>query len=248
MLLVARQRHLSKAPIQEALIDFRVALSPDFRVESFNALKIELAAQYPQIDEQHVSQSTFDVKGRTFSPTMSSLRGYLLKSADNRSIVQFRTDGFTFNRLPPYVSFEELMTEALPAWTRYVDVASPSIVTRVALRYINRLEYTEQTLELANVLEAPPKRPNGAPGVMTTFLSRISTHEPKSGIAVNLVTSIETPVSRPGVSVLIDIDAYKAGEFQTGRGALSRELEALRKVKNDVFFSTITEATAQQYE
>jgi uncharacterized protein (TIGR04255 family) len=78
-------------------------------------------------------------------------------------------------------------------------------------------------------------------------LTRISTHDPQSAVSVNLVTSIEAQVSQAGTAVIIDVDAYKAIQVLPGRDILSRELQLLRTVKNAVFFSAITEATAQRY-
>ena len=141
--------HLSNAPIVEALIDIRVKLSSDFDMIAFLPLRARLADKYPQVQEVSDFQLSTEWKPGTeprASGQVGGVRSHLLRSHDGRLVVQFRRDGFTFSRLSPYSSWEEVFSEAWLLWELYVETAKPLEVSRLAVRYINRLPLPD-TLE-----------------------------------------------------------------------------------------------------
>ena len=109
---MARQRPLSNAPIVEALIDLRVRLAPDFAVRKFNKIKA-VQETYPHIDERHQFEFGVQTANQEISTLLKDkgLCGYFYKSTDEKSMVQFRSDGFTVNRLHPYENWDDLSTE-----------------------------------------------------------------------------------------------------------------------------------------
>src|SRR5438552_19016624 len=113
-------RHLSRAPITEALFDFRVTLGQEFQTELFLTIRDRFRDTYPMLDEIRAFEARFEFKGGEAVPgqaNVSGLQGYLFKSADGKNVAQFRRDGFTLNRLPEYTSWEELCPEALRLWS-----------------------------------------------------------------------------------------------------------------------------------
>jgi uncharacterized protein (TIGR04255 family) len=94
------------------------------------------------VDEYRGLQATFGmIQGRGRPPVVQDLgfQGYFWKTSDEKTIVQFRVDGFTFNRLRPYTSWTELFPQALDLWHLYSRVSRPEVITRLAVRYINRI-------------------------------------------------------------------------------------------------------------
>jgi uncharacterized protein (TIGR04255 family) len=51
-----------------------------------------------------------------------------------------------------------------------------------------------------------------------------------------------------GTTVLLDIDAYRAGEYDVRDDRLLVDLEALHDMKNRIFFGSIEEAAARLWE
>src|SRR5437763_560177 len=99
--------HLSKAPIVEAMIDFRVRLQADFDVGRFKALHSQFQTQYPNVEEKKLVEHYFEqMQGKepVHNVKDHGVHGFFFRSPDNANIVQFRRDGFTFNRLEPYTS------------------------------------------------------------------------------------------------------------------------------------------------
>lgn len=186
--------HLSKAPIVEAVIDFRVKLPSDFKLEVFHPLRGRLAEDYPNVEEQQIiEQMVIQEPGQVaeVSTRLSGIHGHRLLSKDGRNVAQLRRDGFTFSRLNPYTNWEDVFGEAWRLWGRYAETAKPAEVSRIAVRYINRMLLPLPFSDPREYLNAPPVIAEGWPSNMRTFLSRIVLHEPENAISLNVIQALE---------------------------------------------------------
>src|SRR5262249_32303051 len=119
------------------------------------------------------------------------------------------------------------------------------MVNRIALRYINRLELPfHRGDEFSRFLTAAPEVPPGAPQNVSEFLSRVVTHDGDESTVI--ITQQLGPAETASV-VAIDIDAFKVGNFSTNPNELGRILEQLRILKNQAFFSLLTEDAVKLY-
>lgn len=247
--MVVRQ-HLTRAPITEALVDFRAAATKPLTDEA-GALRSELAERFPKVIE--VRQYEAGLELRPGEPPVSvgkdrGFHGYRFESSGREEIAQFRVDGFTYNRLRPYTDGERVLSTALDLWKVYVKVAAPHVVSRVALRYINRLELRLTKLEdLGRFLTSVPQHPPGATGALESHLTRAVVAGPEAGASAIVTQAVEKGVQADTLTVILDIDAYRVGTFETAPDVLRPILESLRALKNAVFFGTITEATVELY-
>ncbi len=247
---MAQPRHLSNAPITEAIVDFRVKLPQDFQVEQLSSLKEKLAGGFPTMKKLRVFETRFGLQeGKPVASTTkeSEIRGLRFASEDGHNVAQFRIDGFTFSRLKPYTSWDKVFPEAHELWNLYLETASPESVTRIAVRYINRLDIPQPVTELTQYLTAPPTIPAGVPTLLSGFLTRVVVHEEESGITANITQSLERDPSNR-VTIILDIDVYKGQNFETSDTGISLIFQKLREMKNRIFFSSITEQTAELFE
>ncbi len=131
---------LKNAPIIEALIDIRVKLDSSFEVEKILSIYDKIKTKYPEKQKQQISQVIFgiDEKNQEKSP-IKKINGFRFISEDKKQILQARLDGFTFSRLKPYKSWDELKKEAKRLWDFYKEIVKPLAIKRVAVRYINNL-------------------------------------------------------------------------------------------------------------
>ena len=248
---MAAIRHLDRAPITEALVDFKATLPDDFPVEKLGSVGSQIRSDYPTREEQKTFQAffRFGEKG-TFEATSDAakevgLRGYLFRSQDGRRVVQFRRDGFTFNRLTPYTTWDEVREEALRLWDVYREVAQPGRVERLALRYLNRLTIPPRG-HLGTYLEVTPPVIPGMPSHLGSFLMRLSSVDPESLYLSNVTLALEQDATDPARSVIIlDIEAYTGTGLGLSREELLPILERLHVMKNETFFGCITEETAR---
>lgn len=243
--------HLSNAPIAEAVLDFRVKLPSDFKLDVFQPVRTELAPEYPRFEEQQIVEQMFKQEpgsAAEVSTRFSGIHGYRLLSSDGTNVVQLRRDGFTLSRLNPYTSWDEVFTEAWRLWCLYLEVAKPVEVSRVAVRYINRMLFPLPFTDPGEYLKAPPMTTEGWPKEMTSFLSRVVMYEPESDITVNVIQALEPQISPEGpVALIFDIDAYQDVSLQPADGTIKERFGKLRLMKNQVFFSGLTPKAIDQF-
>lgn len=244
-------RHLKNAPITEAIIDFRVKARSDLRPEDFAAVKDRLSNRLPKVQEMRGLQATIQVqKGQGQPPVVQDLglQGYFFKSEDEKVIAQFRIDGFTFNRLRPYTSWEDIFPQAMELWRLYIDSAKPAAVMRLAVRYINHIPLPAETDKFENYLRAAPVIPSELPQYVSSFLTRVTIHNPEDAIAAHVTQALQPSSDAQRLTVILDIDAYKEAEFSLEDPAIEPTFNQLRAFKNLVFFNSVTEETLRQFE
>jgi uncharacterized protein (TIGR04255 family) len=248
---MATPRHLSRAPITEAVIDLRCRVDSAFDVNSFRNL--ETAIGYPvvkpiQLFEFHMKQEAG--KEPENSQVNHVLIGWRFTSADGKQVAQLRKDGFTFSRLAPYTHWAEVFAEASRLYPLYLECAQPGEVTRPAVRYINRMPLPEAEVgDFSPFLTAPPTCPTDRQVVLNGFLTQVQVHDPVTGISATITQTIQSGGDSPGfVPVILDLDVYETRSFPPDAKTILARFDALRETKNSYFFSSITEKTAALFE
>lgn len=242
------KRHLPNAPIKEAMIDIQVALPERAKIEALNSNYARIAGQYPK--HETLQRGEFGLHSNEGEPTRltigHSVVGYRFTSGDGRCVAQFRTDGFTFSRLEPYDTWEEMKGEAARLWKIYAESVSPNPITRVATRYVNLLKLP-LNIELKEYLTAPPTVPEGLNQELSSFLTRIEIREPSTG-AHGILTQALEGVREDHAPMVLDIDVFIARQFDPQDGEFWHCLDQLRDFKNTVFFESITEKTVEHFQ
>lgn len=231
------------APITEALLDIRVKLPAQIDLTRLATFHDAVKDRYPLKRERASWQSGFQLTLGTGPEMLQSSGGpdgYLFTSADGRQIVQTRLDGFTFNRLKPYDKWATLRDEARELWQQYVQIASPEVVTRLALRYINRIEIPLPLRDFKEYILTTPEIAPKIPQGLASFFMRLVIPEPKTQ-TVAVVTEMMEPIadSSKALPLILDIDVFREAAFDVNDG-LWETFESLRNLKNDIFFKSIT--------
>jgi uncharacterized protein (TIGR04255 family) len=248
---MAKQRHLPHAPITEALIDIQVL--PRDGLE-FSGLQEAIGtAEFGYYVKSPITEGTFgfmlSADGRQPQATAESAPiGLRLHSHDEKYVAQCRVSGFTLSRLPPYEDWKELTTEAKRLWATYTKGLSPQKVTRVATRFINNLQLPmDSGASYQKYLNKFVDVPNETPQAVASFLQSFQLVDVEIDARVNLTLALDNTPPGERVPVILDIDAFKVANFDPPSQNIWDTLENLRQLKNQCFFGTITEATAELY-
>jgi uncharacterized protein (TIGR04255 family) len=249
---MAEVRHLNNAPITEAIIDFRVKLPSEFKVETFLELKKTIGDRFPEVQERNLFSSQLRIKkGEPQPPSAeyNGVQGYFFRPEDNKKVAQFRIDGFTFSRIKPYTNWEEMFDEAIELWGMYRRIAQPEAVTRLAVRYINHINIPLPVDDLSKYFTASPKIPDNIQGIISGFLSKVVVYDLEMDVATNIVQALDKS-AKPDkhITVVLDIDSFKTGNFNVNNGEMWEIFANLRNIKNQVFFNSITDETARLFE
>jgi uncharacterized protein (TIGR04255 family) len=233
--------HLTNAPITEAVLDIQVQLPANARLGHLEAMHRDIRDRYPNRRTRHRLEVNIKLEGEMPIATPPKEDGYLFQSRDGKRIVQARLDGFSFNQLKPYDTWEALRDEAKQLWARYVDIARPEIVKRIALRYINRMDLPLPFTDFSDYVRIAPEIAPGIPQGVQNFFLRLEIPYPSGALAI--VTETLQPPADPAqartLPLILDIDVIRIEDSNAPFVDIWEKFEELRKIKNDIFFSTI---------
>lgn len=246
---MAIKRHLNNAPIIEAIIDFRTKLPATFEVTRFSSLKQMLNESYPQMEESRAFETGVKVKGKQIQQILEDkgLQGYLFRSGDGKNVVQFRQYGFTFSRLKPYTNWQDVLREAKRLWKLYVNEASPDIITRIAVRYINQLDIPLPIHDFKEYLTSPPVVPEGLPQDVSHFLTKVTICDERLDIMAHIIQVLGKSSKPEHIAIILDIDVFKQRETGFKELEIWQTFKQFRDLKNRIFFDSITEKTARLF-
>lgn len=233
------------APIIEAVVDIDCDLPPDLEITSLaEAAGEALRDDYPKFRKKLLQEHIFTKKGED-PPEIKvneGLGALQFISSDDKQLIQFRPNGFSFNRLAPYHSMNDYFAEIERGWQLFLKLANPIVVRKLSIRMINRipLPIIDDRLELQNFLKIYPKLPEtGSPLSLLGFLDQHRALDNETGNHVNIVKTTENP--RDGkLPLILDIEAFYPCQLDPNDWKPLRDrLDSLRSLKNRIFRNTI---------
>jgi uncharacterized protein (TIGR04255 family) len=244
---MAKQRHLSKAPITEALMDFRVTLPPETRrIEHLAALGEKYKDLYPEKKDIHEFAYKVEFGASDKDEKSSKHLGFRFANAQNTQVIQATLGGLTFSRLHPYQEWSKLRDEAKRVWQGYAEHVRPENITRLAVRYINKLSLPGPHVDFDDYLNYAPVVPKALPQSLGGFFSRIIVPDAKGECTAIITQQFQPSEKLSEIAVILDIDAFREKVFADER-EMWETFEALKNFKNLIFFDSITEKCAKLF-
>jgi uncharacterized protein (TIGR04255 family) len=155
-------------------------------------------------------------------------------------VFQAQLNGFTFSRLAPYESWNRFCAEARRLWQIYRDCLKPAEVTRLAVRYLNRLDLPGEHVEIKDFLLTAPEIAPGLPQTLAGFFMQLQLPIEDLRCKVLLNETIVEPVKSGTVSVVLDIDLFRTENLPQDEESIWNLYEQLHVKKNDIFEACIT--------
>lgn len=260
-MLRAMNKRYRNPPIQEALCEFRFAPSRDWDLTIPGKLHNEVIREYgAQPQEQRVLQATLKTS-EDGSPEMQAheeIAKLMLINGDGTRMIGVGRDIVSVHMMEPYQTpnspeksgWKEFQPRIKQALNAYWHVAAPLGVTRIGVRYINRISVPERVSSIKSYLKtlvkcAPPDI-GDFPGTMNNMTSRV---EYNCGNNVTLVLSqyLIRPESAP-LNFFLDIDVIwnTSGEPITPEGAHTKT-DLLKQQENEVFEALITNKAREHF-
>jgi uncharacterized protein (TIGR04255 family) len=237
---------LLKAPIIEAVLDIDCDMPPTFDLAALETGSREaLKDNYPQFRKQFVQEHKLETKPDS-PPTTSfrlGIQSLQFMQQDGKQLVQVRAQGFSFNRLAPYTSLDDYLTEIKRTWNLFRSIAAPVQIRTVRLRYINRilLPTVGGKVNLDNYLRVGPRLPDENRLTFTGFLNQHTAIERATGNEV-VITLTTQPYENEKLPLILDITTKSSGPAEVENWAwLSATIQALRDLKNSVFRNTLNQ-------
>lgn len=233
--------HYGKAPITQALIDIQVQCDPLTDLAVLAAPPPEIAADYPGMRPVFDGRATISLNPGDDPKFETKQIGYSrIGTADHRYVLQARLEGLTVSRIEPYTRWENLRDEFMRIWKWYQATVKPHAVTRLAVRYTNRLDLPLPFSNFNEYLCTRPEIGASLPPTVSGFIMQLQIPMPElPGMAV-LNEAIIPPVRDDTVAVLLDIDVAQSDKLSTD---FSDQLELLHEKEYALFEGSITDKT-----
>lgn len=235
--------HLPRAPIAEALLDIQVVLPKSVTISDLEKLQGFFQDQLPLKKPRSSGAIRIEIKGGALEPAISTSAapdGFFFSSSDSKQVVQARLNGFSYSRLNSYNTWEAFRDEARALWSMYTKIAAPESITRIALRYINRIEIPLPIKDFKEYILTTAEIAPGLPQEMSEFFMKLVV--PKQELeAVAIITQAIEPVKESSrLPLIFDIDVFRSGSFAVATDEIWTIFESLRNLKNEIFFKSIT--------
>jgi uncharacterized protein (TIGR04255 family) len=151
------------------------------------------------------------------------------------------------SRNAPYAGWEEFIEEARHNWSDWKRVIGWRDVSRIGLRYVNRIDLPYSQTGRAQLEEYFGFYVNTPeiPGFAALANFAINAELPMSDKPIKLIINhapTPSPLARTN-SFLLDLDLGMEQALPTNERALWETIEGLRSLKNSVFEACITDRT-----
>lgn len=236
---------LAHAPIAEAVIEMRARANLSWEESVIRSRLVQLLPDYPQVKSQRDFEHKLQVGPGQESVQMHrdlGWKGLRCESADHVHIAQFNRDGFVFSRLRPYDHWEQFCGEAMRLWSIYRDIAQPSGIQRLGLRFINRIELPLDGPRPDDYLHMPADPLKGVRLSRTGFFHRDVLGVPGYPYIVTIVRTVQPiqTAGSKGFGLLLDIDVFSTEPLDLQDDLVIQHLTEMRWLKNKAFFGSIT--------
>jgi uncharacterized protein (TIGR04255 family) len=238
------------APIIEAILDIQVSLPQDISLEHLRNLHAKIQQRYPEKHERVAFQSSLELippERRSVTTGTSKIDGYLFRSPIEGKVVQSRLDGFTFNKLKPYESWELFSTEARNMWELYRDIANPIRITRCSLRYINKI-VIPFNVDTKDYFLTGPEISHSLPQIFQSFFMRLEIPDNNNTSLGIIHMSTQPSNDEHGLIVIFDIDVVRHINISVSDQMLWLSLEELRDFKNRLFHESLTDKAKEMFK
>ena len=235
------------APITEAIIDLQIKPGTGLALSDIERAWQDEETRYPTKSSIMFAIGEMEVGEQVSASARSQQTGFKYSSSDGKSIFQSRLNGFTLSRLAPYESWEPFCAEARRLWTAYRERLRPDKVSRLAVRYINRIDLPAQQAELKDYFRTSPEISPELPQVMEQFFMRVMLRQDdvRARSVINMA-----PVQSPhpgGVSIVLDIDLFRDEEVPQKEAEIWSIFEKMREKKDQILEACITDRTMELF-
>ena len=237
--------HLSKAPVVEAVLELRCRVETEWdEVHTTKRLR-ELLPEFTKVESVRTVMHEVAVESG-IAPVQNATdlvwTGVVMKTEDEKQIVRFERDRFSFSQLAPYPGWDTFIERALNLWTLRRAEPGHDEIARMGLRFINRIAARGPDEDLQKVLVAAPVKPVDFPLPIAGFLHRDMFEVPGYDYMV-LTTRTIQPVASDAAAVpglIIDIDVFTTKPATLTIEELRARLQEMRWLKNKTFFGSLT--------
>lgn len=243
--------HLSRSPLIEAVIDWQAHANKPLDTQT---LKEELSRQLPEYPTIHVhyehgigipleTSGQPDISGEVIH--QKEWKGFRLQNESKTRVVHFTKTGVAISSIGGYESWDTFYPEALNLWSIFQELAEPTSINRLGVRYINKVQLEERQ-DVSTYLNIVPQNSFGLPLERNSFFYQETYQVPGYPYGVEWVCTQQSEVDKQ--FLIVDIDIFISDLVNIEKLNLVNHLNRIRWLKNKIFFNSITNIALEKFE
>ena len=230
----------------EAIIELTINPVTDIE-KCVQGFKVDIEKDFPRSEKIASIEARFEAQQELEIKVSSQMfnQGLRFWKSDNSRVILAKANGMTFSHQPQYTNWESFRTEAEKVWKIYQKHFTPCNLTRIGLRYINRVDIDLETVELEDYFNLYPQVPKGIPQLVSHMTMQVQMpQDDLNAMAVINQTTVD-PAIEKGFSLILDIDLIAPTKMDGSDDDVWRHLDKLRCRKNKLFEEIITDKTRE---
>jgi len=238
---------LDNPPVVLAVMEIRFQLKSDIDVVALKKDDSQLLLKYPNRSDNFKGNINLPTPTAGISTAKISSKqvGYSYLNLEKTHKLVITKENLIFAIEGVYPGWPEFKEEGLDVIHNFKHILSDSIITRVSMRFVNRINIQISTIPEDYFNTSISAREGTIEYPIDSYFFKYSTQIPNTKINSNVIQSLEEK-SESDYSFVFDIDVlcHERNEFSIINFA--NKLEELREVKNDIFFKNLTKKTLEQ--
>ncbi|PJE03036.1 MAG: hypothetical protein CK427_06180 [Leptospira sp.] len=235
-------------PIEEAIFDVKVENLNISSIEDLELFHGFIKDDYPKKKKNFsfTSSISLDTKNKVGSQTNSDLIGFVFLNESENEQIQLRLDGFTFNIVKSYKNWDIHFSKFLDHWSRYNELFKPNRIAAIATRYINKINLQIPFRNFEEYLTIIPSIPASLPQSFANFYLQM--HIPCSdNIRQCVMSEYLGPLNEGKLPIFLDINVFQDNKIENSIKDFELNFNEIRKIKNEIFESCITQKTRELF-
>lgn len=226
--------------ITEAVCDIHFRLpetkewKPSFPGELFKHIQNEYPEMEPVIEMGLQFEFGPSGTGTKFVPQRQKVR---FKHSTRPLMLQLAENSLSINTFAPYAGWKVMRSDVLAAWQHIEEILQPAVISRIGLRYINRIEKVTAEDRPGTWLIANEYISEGILSSESGFLLREELHLDAENILIITLGDPPLEISSGHGAIIFDIDRIVERQIWAKQETLQQEIDRLHTGVWEVFSS-----------
>jgi uncharacterized protein (TIGR04255 family) len=238
-----------KPPIIEAVL--AIHFSEAVPVKVIDAFAAKRKAKFPRNED--LIETKFETNLKDSHKNSSRKVGVKLSSADGSRVIMFQSNQFALIHLAPYTDWDCLYDETREHWEALTKILKYRNIAYFSTRYVNRIDIPvsgDNGVDLQKYFHIgvtiPPTTANTLR--LENFATTMTLSAPDGAYRFLMQFSTVPSPLIDCASFLVDIDLITSGTHPKRDDDAWAFLKSLRRAKNDLFETCITDETRKLFQ
>jgi len=243
-------RQLDRPPIAEAVCEFRFSPSSPWDSaipgQVYQALSGTL---FPKKRTEQVVEAKLSATGKGLTQHVGTAEALVILSQDERQFARIAERRLSVHRVAPYESWSQFLPVIEQTLDEVLAVAAPCELQRVGLRYINRIEFPSESIDVDEHFQFCLKVGKELHQSYGQFMAGAVFHNYQDGrdaLRIQLSSSGSAPNTT--LSLILDLDYFLTQPALLSVDGVSGWLSDAHGAIEEAFFAAITEKTLALFE